>query len=177
MIPQKKVKQYWKNRYAKQGSLTTGYVKHNAEEQAEYYKEKKAFISSVLPDDLGTVLDYGSGKDRLMASLFDEYKSFDLIDGVPFMIKEFDTFFTSNVLQHNDEKECLRILKLAKKAKYIILYEATVSEDNTPIKRPHCISRKISDYEKLVNKSTCKLIVEAHTHIIHNSSHSLMIFV
>ena len=174
MIKNENVVEYWKDRYLKQGELTTGYKYHNKEENQSYYKEKKAFIKTVLPDDMGIVLDYGCGRDRKMKDLFSMYLGFDIIDDKPFLKPFFDTLFTSNVLQHNEDKTCLDVLKMAENAKYIILYEALTEDE--PIERPHCISRHLKTYEKMVDLQTGKKLINFRAHKIHNNLHGVMVF-
>lgn len=183
MIPKDEVKTYWQERYKKQGDLTTGYKYHNRIENLQYYEDKINFIKPLLPLDIGSVYDYGCGDPPRLQDMFaeivtyDNYTGYDIHRDTVRYKNDKRTFFTANVLQHNEDETVLEVLKFASTSKYIILYEATVAEDEERILRPHCISRKVSDYEKLVNQATDKLIVEAHQHIIHNNSHSLMIFV
>lgn len=175
MLKKENVKDYWTKRYAQQGELTTGYVRHNKEEQEIYYEEKKDFIRHLLPYDIGTVFDFGCGKYRKMKDLFQDYIGYDIMDETDIPNVDFDTFFTANVLQHNDYKGAKDILFNANNCKYIILYEAL--SNGLVVESPHCVSRTVHEYQDMVFLATRKKLITFRTHLIHGQLHGLMIFI
>ena len=167
--------EYWNKRYSEQGELTTGYRRHNAEQQEKYYAEKKQFIKSMLPNDIGAVFDFGCGKYQKLRDLFKDYQGYDIALNNHFPLL-FDTFFTANVFQHNTWDNCAEVLKRVLDAKYIILYEAITEPSKKRLEQAHCISRYVRDYENLVYLNAEKKLHDFKVHRIHGQLHAIMIF-
>lgn len=191
------VKEYWDNRYAKQGFNTTGFIGHNSEENKKCYAERIEFLKPLIHkhdkwDSL--ILDYGCGVGWYFDMLYDlygYYVGYDVnewavrycIDehlesanvlNIDFVLDEpndCDTLFTATVLQHNSNAEVSRILNKYKEAETFLLYEFTGVTN-----APHMAERSVNDYAKLVARSANKKLIEEHTHNVHGEQHSLMIF-
>ena len=113
-----------------------------------------------------------------MKDLFKECDGFDIINQkkypkISVIPKDYNTFFTANVLQHNTDETCEEILQLAKNCKYVLLYEAT-SDKRINVK--HCASRTKSEYIEMVCGVADKKHVTWASHIIHNSEHTVFLF-
>lgn len=180
-------KQYWRDRYARQGYLTTGFNGHNKSEMELNYKQRFDWLDTFLPQDRKNVLDYGCGTGRY-CRLFSNcaYVGMDIEQRAVDLAKEMnpkyyfdniehlkDTYyidrpsvlFTSTVLQHNTDEEVKTILSLFDCKLW--LYEFTGQSD-----APHMASRTVKDYERLAGRK-CE---RSYSHITHGQEHTLMIF-
>lgn len=191
------VKEYWDNRYAKQGFNTTGFVGHNAEENKKCYAERIDFLEPLVEKYLeygNSVLDYGCGVGWYYSMInqycrgyigydvnlwalshcIQNYINVDSVLTTDFVKEEplsCEVLFTATVLQHNTDAEVGRILSKYKDAETFMLYEFTGVTS-----APHMAQRSVNDYAKLVAKSANKKLVEDHSHIVHGENHTLMIF-
>ena len=187
------VKEYWSNRYAKQGYLTTGFNGHNEKQMEQNYNERIEFIQHKInwKIDAELILDFGCGVGRYFPMLegYGNYYGYDVnqwaIDLCNNKLSRLDkselefnnefsneepesctTLFTSTVLQHNTDEEVLRILTKYKSAEVFLLYEFTGKSN-----APHMASRSVEDYERLSGKE----LKEFYSHITHGEQHSLII--
>jgi len=174
------VKEYWSNRYAKQGYLTTGYNGHNEKQMQENYKERFEWLNNRLPNKRDNVLDYGCGTGRYVGLFGSGYVGYDISKQALSMAQDLhpnktflnfepltcEVLFTSTVLQHNTDKEVKRILDKYSYAREFWLYEFTGES-----KAAHMASRTVGDYERLSGKD----IKFFYSHVTHGEQHSLMI--
>lgn len=197
------IKEYWDNRYAKQGELTTGFIGHNAEQNRECYQQREQFLWPKVSRYAAqkNILDYGCGvghyyhifrpyeyqgeldtksytgydvNEWAIQYCVDYFLSNDNLFNTDFVKEEpssCEVLFTATVLQHNTDAEVSRILSKYKEAETFLLYEFTGVTN-----APHMAQRGINGYEYLVNETTGKFLIEAHSHIVHNQEHTLMIF-
>lgn len=192
------IKEYWDNRYAKQGELTTGFCGHNADQNDKCYAERIEFMQPIINWKLDPelILDYGCGVGRYFPMLegYGNYYGYDVNkwaisicnDKLSCLNKEHldfenvfsnkeplscTTLFTATVLQHNTDKEVGRILSKYKEAETFILYEFTGET-----KASHMAQRTVNDYAQIVARCANKKLIEEHSHIVHGENHTLMIF-
>lgn len=191
------IKEYWDNRYAKQGFNTTGFIGHNSEENKKCYSKRVDFLEPLVDKYLeygNSVLDYGCGVGWYYSMIkqysrmyigydvslwalsycIQNYINVDSVLTTDFVKEEpssCQVLFTATVLQHNSNAEVSRILSKYKEAETFLLYEFTGKTT-----AQHMAQRGINGYEYLVNETTGKVLIEAHSHIVHNQEHTLMIF-
>ena len=191
MLKKNLVKDYWNKRSASQGKATVGYGGHNLKQQDLEYEQKIHFVSSNVAIDEGVTLDYGCGVGRF-AKVFKSYVGSDITENLlniakdehpnltfirvesPFEIPEieFDRFFTSTVLQHNDDDSIHQLFKELSKTdvKEIVLYE------NTEAKAPHCVGRTSKDYLDIIIKYLSVSLASSVSHTVHGQKHTLSVF-
>ena len=195
-LPQHRVKEYWDNRSAEQKVRTVGPQGSSLVQQNRIYQERFDFMRHRVPFTQYT-LDFGCGIGRY-SKLFDPAKYFgvDICESLLDYAKdhnpryryqllsepiltdidfEFNIFFTSTVLQHNDDDSVKAILDSAKNCGQnnlvLCLYENTSKNPD----KPHICFRTVDRYIELIRDVIVVDSYESWSHISHGEEHSLMV--
>lgn len=197
MLNEKNIINYWKERTEKQKELTVGFSQHSKVEQDILYKEKNNFIFSKIDSNKRTI-DYGCGIGRCSMYFNNKrYLGVDITEKLldiaiknnpnynyklllnPFLTNlnfDFELFFTSTVLQHNDDNLVMKIFEslrdIKKNGFEIVLYENT----NDSVNSNHMCFRKKDDYKNIVKLYFNINEYFYYDRIDHLEQHSLMIF-
>lgn len=194
MLAEKDVIQYWEKRAAAQGAATVGFAGHSLTEQDAEYEQKKGFIREHVPDDV-PVLDYGCGTGRFSDCFEKEYLGVDITESLlevarknnpaknyrrlenPWLEKvdfNFVLFFTSTVLQHNDDEMVKKILKSVRDCRGSMFFGFVLYE-NSQVQAPHVKGRSSEEYAELVKTVFNVLHFWSYSHIVHGEEHTLTI--
>jgi SAM-dependent methyltransferase len=196
-LSQDEIRRYWDDRSSKQDACTVGPYGSSLREQDNIYQERFAFMQHRMPFTYRT-LDFGCGIGRC-SSLFDsakylgvdicsnlielaktrnpgyEYKLLGkpLIEDIDFV---YDCFFTSTVLQHNDDASVVAIFKSVKQSirgrpLTLCLYENTSENPN----KAHICFRSVTRYEELIRSVFSIENFDSWSHISYRERHSLMV--
>lgn len=188
------VKQYWRIRGKKQGSIAVGFAGRRQEEQEKILEQKKHFILPKIDVKLRTV-DYGCGVGHFSRHFSqDKYLGCDITQDFlqiarktnknynyhllrePYLDTtwDFEQFFTTNVLQHNSNQTLhdllLQLHQIKEKDFVFSLYENVHNFSGTQ----HMCFRKPEDYINLVGKYFKIKQTESYEHIVHNETHALI---
>ena len=178
-------KEYWMDRWRVEGPKATELHGADLEAQQGIDRERESFIFSKIPLDRKTY-DFGCGFGK-WARKFPRYCGMDWNEAAleearkrnpekDFKLPEeiFDSpilFFTANVLQHNYDREVLRILSLVKShSPNFAFYEIE------KVQLPHVFGRSTEDYENLLVRAGFQVdFSTSYSHVVHMQLHTLSI--
>lgn len=203
-VPMGRIGAYWEDRWAREQGLAVGFARRPADEQARILAHKREFIAPHIEDGRGTI-DYGCGLG-LFADLFapEHYHGLDITPQFLELAREkhpgrsftrinpdhlcaslgaalvgfpLEQFFTSNVLQHNEDATVDGIFAtLAKHAPTtglkLALYENTHPARNVY----HMRFRTPEEYRALVGRHFQIRAAAFHHHAVHGQNHTLHLF-
>jgi len=191
-----RIKQYWDDRSAEQKARTVGPQGSSLIQQNRIYQERVDFMRHRVPFTQ-YALDFGCGIGRY-SRLFDpgRYLGVDICENLLNYAKdhnpqyryqllsqpiladidfEFNVFFTSTVLQHNDDESVRNILESVKtygdNNLMLCLYENTSENPD----KPHICFRSVKRYIELIRDVIVVDSYESWSHISHGEQHSLIV--
>lgn len=196
-LPRERVPEYWSRRYQKQNTNAVGFAGRPEPEQRRILSEKQEFIRPHLVSDAMTI-DYGCGIGA-MAPMFEpgRYAGYDITPefltvarknnsahaffqlhdpagGTEFEFKPFGQFFTSNVLQHNEDSTVADLFAAVSRRQadgfFFVLYENTHPARDSG----HMRFRRPQEYLALVGDSFKVKTFEFVSHRVHGEEHSLI---